>query len=816
MPVARKSIYLFANGSTIKTKSKPIYYSDVVSNFFVDSGSTKISFNVNDLSYKFPNGSIGLRDINLSEGQGKLVGIMGASGAGKTTLLNTLIGNSKPYSGEILLNGIDIYREKNKIEGVFGYIPQDDLLIEELTVFQNLYFNAKLCFKDLEEEDLVSLVHNVLHNLGLIETKDLKVGSPLNKTISGGQRKRLNIALELIREPSVLFVDEPTSGLSSRDSENVMDLLRELALKGKLVFVVIHQPSSDIYKMFDRVIILDTGGYLIYNGNPVEAISYFKKLDNQVNSEVSECPTCGNVNPELIFNIIEAKVVDEYGNFTDQRKVSPEQWREHFVRNILLENIPDVVESPPKSLSIPFKWEQFKIYTQRDFWSKISNRQYVIINLLEVPLLAFFLSFIIRYVGDSEIGEYIYRENDNIPAYIFMCIIVGLFVGLTVSAEEIFRDRKILKRESFLNLSRGSYLFSKIAILFTLSALQSLLLVLVGNSILEIRGMYLDYWLVMFSVFCFANVAGLNISAAFNSAVTIYILIPLLIIPQMVLGGAMFSYDKLNKFIGGGHHVPFIAEWMTSRWAYEALTVNQFMNNKWQAYFYDLEAKESECDYKQAYYIPELQKRLAYCQENLNSDDDSVRMEMEKQLTILRNEIKVEGELHPQVRHLFFDSLNVKSFDRMVLSHTRLHLDILSMYYSLKYDTVFTKKEFILNKLQDTPENEAKFNRVRDNYYNNNLSDLMKNNTAKHELVAVDGRLIQVIDPIFYEPIKPSFINLKAHFFAPAKFLLYQKISTFTFNVIMIWVMTCMLFVVLYFDGLSKFLDFFDNFKQKA
>ncbi len=98
-----------------------------------------------------------------------------------------------------------------------------------------------------------------------------------NKLISGGQRKRLNIALELIREPSVLFVDEPTSGLSSRDSENMMDLLRELALKGKLVFVVIHQPSSEIYKMFDKIIFLDIGGYMIYYGNPVEAVMYFKK-----------------------------------------------------------------------------------------------------------------------------------------------------------------------------------------------------------------------------------------------------------------------------------------------------------------------------------------------------------------------------------------------------------------------------------------------------------------------------------------------------------------------------------------------------------
>ena len=128
----------------------------------------------------------------------------------------------------------------------------------------------------------------------------------------------------------MLFVDEPTSGLSSRDSENVMDLLRELALKGKLVFVVIHQPSSEIYKMFDRIIFLDLGGYMIYHGNPVEAVMYFKRMDEQINAEIGECPTCGNVYPELIFNIIEASVVDEFGNYTGARKVPPERWEELY------------------------------------------------------------------------------------------------------------------------------------------------------------------------------------------------------------------------------------------------------------------------------------------------------------------------------------------------------------------------------------------------------------------------------------------------------------------------------------------------------
>jgi hypothetical protein len=347
-----------------------------------------------------------------------------------------------------------------------------------------------------------------------------------------------------------------------------MDLLRELALKGKLIFVVIHQPSSEIYKMFDKMVILDTGGYLIYYGNPVEAVMYFKRIDQQINSDVGECPTCGNVNPELIFNIIEAKIVDEFGNYTDSRKVAPTNWEEYYQSEIKLEPAKIIEEKPPKGLNIPNWLNQLKIYTLRDLFSKISNKQYIALNLLEAPVLGFILSFIIRYIADPKSNIYIFRENENIHIYIFMALIVALFLGLTVSAEEIFRDRKILKREAFLNLSRSSYLSSKIIILVGISAIQAFTFLIIANSILGIKGMLFHYWFVLFSTAVFANMLGLNISATFNSAVTIYILIPLLMIPMMILSGAMFSFDKLNKRVSSVGKVPIIAEFMVKKCSY--------------------------------------------------------------------------------------------------------------------------------------------------------------------------------------------------------------------------------------------------------
>lgn len=814
LPIRNDRIYLFANGSAVKLpKASPIYYSDVVSHYLADLLTNQISYTAKNLHFTFPNGNIGLHDISFSETHGRLIGIMGASGAGKTTLLNVLCGIDDPTKGEVWINNINLHKEKQKLEGVIGLVPQDDLLIEELTVYQNLYYNAKLCFKDKSEQEINSLVIKTLQNLGLYDKKDLKVGSPLKKIISGGQRKRLNIALELIREPSILFIDEPTSGLSSRDSENVMDLLRELTLKGKLIFVVIHQPSSEIYKMFDKMVILDEGGHMIYYGNPVEAVMYFKRQDAQINSDVGECPTCGNVNPELIFNIIEAKVVDEFGNYTDSRKVTPAQWEEHYKENFQYTTVKPIKDSPPKNLKIPNWFNQLKIYTIRDFLSKISNRQYVALSLLEAPILGFILSVIIRYIEDPTSSEYVFRLNENIPIFIFMALIVALFLGLTVSAEEIFRDRKILKREAFLNLSRSSYLISKIAILFAISAIQAFLFVIIANNVLGIRNMGLYYWMALFSTAAFANMLGLNISASFNSAVTIYILIPLVMIPMMILSGAMFSFDKLNRNVSRVDKVPLIAECMVTKWSYEALMVNQYKNNRFmKPKLYEIEKEESQTDYRKVYWLPELYERL----ERINMElDNTNRIDLSlKDLLLISNEILKESSLNKDVPPFTnIESLNPVNYDRQTSEAIYEYLQTLDQYYSEKFQVISRVKEnYITYWLENDPET---YYNTRDQYQNEGVSDIVRKVYEKNKILEFNNQLIQHYDPIYEDPYVANALTVRTHFYAPIKPFLGKTYDTFWYNMIVIWLLTAFFYVALYYSWLKKLINIFEQFKHK-
>lgn len=798
-----EKVYVLTQGTTIRgAKIHPIYYSDLIKEFLLGSAGEELLFQAQNISYEFNKKSTGLHPMSIQEKSGRLVGIMGASGSGKSTLMNVLNGTYCPSSGSVKINGSDIHNKDNKkaFEGLIGYVSQSDYLIEELTVFENIYYNAKLSLGNLPEKNIIRLVLSTLIKLELDNVKDLKVGSPLQKTISGGQRKRVNIALELIREPSILFIDEPTSGLSSRDSENIMTLLKELTLHGKLIFVVIHQPSSEIYKMFDRLVILDTGGYMIYYGNPIDAIIYFKERVQHVNSSECECPLCSNVNPEQIFDIIETKVLDEFGRPTDNRKTKPEEW--YLLFNEKSEQKKPTAPRKVNNLKSKSRfqkatrWQQFRIFMNRDILSKLANRQYLLINFLEAPVLALLLSYIIKYSSPDEAMEtsYIFRENDNIISYIFISVIVALFIGLTVSAEEIIRDEKILKRERFLHLSRGSYLFSKICIMFIISAIQTFTFVIIGNSILEIKGMFLDYWLVLFSTACFANLLGLNISSAFNSAVTIYILIPFLIIPQLMLSGVIVSFEKLNPSITSQDYVPISGEIMASRWAFEALSVNQFKNNEFNQHFFYLDQLIKTSGFRKNFWLERLRGKLSFIDRNQKNISDTT--EIQDAILLLKNEIRKENSRNELLQ---FNSVDILDYplSQIEINKISLYLDQLKDYYIRLQTKAMDKKDEKILEMTSTEEEEQQFLNTKDNYTNDALSEWMTARDNYEKIIESENHLIQRAFPIYRDPT-----GFRTHFLAPSKLLFGKKITTFSANLAVLWLFTFLLSIALYFNFL--------------
>ena len=801
--------FVFSNGTILKNlKIAPVYYADVFSRFLQTAEKIHIDFTAREIEYRFKNSTNGIHPFSFTASSGELIGVMGGSGVGKSTLLNVLNGNLKLQNGHILINGYDLEKDKEKLQGIIGFVPQDDLLIEELTVFQNLYYNAKLCFRDFREQKLIRSVMRVLMDIDLIGIRNLTVGDPINKFISGGQRKRLNIALELIREPSVLFADEPTSGLSSMDSEMVMLLLKEQTLKGRLVIVNIHQPSSDIYKLFDKLLIMDKGGYPIFYGNPIDALTYFKSVSSHVNPDESECQGCGYVNPEQLLQITEAKIVNEYGRFTGNRKTTPGEWYTMFRQNIQpkLELREEKSEVPKSFFKIPGIAKQFSIFSIRNLLTKSTNRQYMMINLLEAPFLAALLAYLTRYkFGD----HYIFSDNRNLVPYLFMSVVVSLFLGMMVSAEELIKDRRILKREAFLHLSRFSYLNSKIILLFALSAIQSLLYVLAGNMILGIHGMLLPYWLILFATSCFANIVGLNISAGLNSVVAIYILIPFILVPQLLLSGTIVPFDYLNPAIASREHVPMVGNLMTSRWTFEALAVEQFSNNKYEKIFYPFDKEIAHYSFITAYIIPTLKSELDECQRNIFK-----RTEPEKTanfLEILKHEIPPLQKEAGFAPFPYMPAFTEKLLNDSIVQLSKTYLDSLSRTYSARLSAVSARRDNAYEKLRAQLGDDGVF-QFKQAYHNENLADLIMNKGAENKIIEGEGKLIRKKDHIFMEP--ESHVG-RAHFYAPVKIIGSWKIDTFWFNFFVIWLMSFILYLALLHDTLRKTIEFFDQVKFK-
>jgi ABC-type multidrug transport system ATPase subunit len=797
--------YLLDRGVNIKGQGiDPVYYSKIYKKFVVRRFPEKIIFEGREVEYLFKDSEKGIRKMNFREDSGNLVGIMGGSGVGKTTLINLMHGKITPSAGALFINGVDINSGTDELKGLIGYVPQDDLLIEELTVWENLYYNARLCFGDYNEEQLNQAVDKVLTDLDLYEIKDLQVGDPLNKKVSGGQRKRLNIGLELMREPVVLFIDEPTSGLSSFDSEKVMILLRNQALSGKLVFAIIHQPSSDILKMFDKLWILDKGGYMIYDGDPVEALVYFKTETSQANAAESQCPNCGNVEADDILHIVEVKVIDNSGLPGKERQVSPSEWYEKYRKKMMpvFSNMPVRSALPPSNFKVPGRIDQVKTFVKRNLTRKVADKQYVIINLLEAPMLAFILAYISKYAPES---GYTFASNKNFPVFLFMSVIVSLFMGLTVSAEEIYRDRKVLEREKFLNLSRLSYMVSKINFLFVLSAIQALSFIIVGNIILEVRGTLPQQWIILFSTACFGNLLGLNISAGMRTAVSIYILIPLLLVPQLILGGAMIRFDDLHSSFSKKIYVPLIADIMVTRWAYEALSVEQFKSTKFQKDFFKYDMAISQNNWYASFLIPALKVKADEC---LAAGKKSEYIDYSKEnFTELNYHISDLSGITGIKPGQWISNLNYDSYNDYTAKQVHVILDSMKVLLRNTNTRISLQRDSLYRRITEKI-GEARFTQLRERSYNENLNNILLNRTITDKIYDSGNRLIQKADPIY---MKPGSRAGRAHFYAPYKQLGNLKIDTLVFNTMVIWLMIFILFTTLYYNVLKKFVDFLES-----
>ena len=494
-----------------------------------------------------------LEDINLTVYPGEMVGLMGLSGAGKTTLLKILAGYSKPTEGEVSINSKDLYSNYNQIKNFIGYVPQDDIVHPELTVYEALYYSSKLRLpSDLKREEIDKRIDTILADLGILETKNVLIGSPdTQKGISGGQRKRVNIAMELLANPELIFLDEPTSGLSSVDTKVVMDKLKTLSDSGKTIILTIHQPSLENYKKMDNIIILTHGKMAYFGATYPESIKFFN--NNSTSKELLSQPD----NALLAL---------------DEGEKSGKDWSAIYRNSTLYQKfVEERFETQKEVLMKPFDKDssnsflsQLKVLTHRYFTIKRKDVLNMAFLLIQAPVIAVLL---ILLFGDS--GQY--QEKPYI--LLFILIISAIWFGVINSVREIVSEKAIFERERLLGLKLIPYILSKFSILMFLSFVQVVLLILIVNIFVPLSLNIREAISIVLLTALSGLSIGLFISAISKTVALALTIVPVVLLPMIMFAGGMMPIKDMSIGAYG------FSSFMPTRWTYEEL-IRSYDNNE--------------------------------------------------------------------------------------------------------------------------------------------------------------------------------------------------------------------------------------------
>jgi ABC-type multidrug transport system ATPase subunit/pSer/pThr/pTyr-binding forkhead associated (FHA) protein len=550
-----------------------------------------------------------LNHVTFKARPGDLIALMGPSGAGKTTLLTVLNGYLRPSSGEVRVNGENLYAIYDALRGSIGYVPQDDIVHPELTVKEAITYSARFRLpSDYSDEEIEKRVEQTIKDLGLEQVKNLQIGKPEKKVLSGGQRKRVNIALELVTDPALMFLDEPTSGLAADDTVSLIDLLSTLAKKyGKTIIVTIHQPAREEYEKFNLAFIMGFGGEPVYFGpTGKESYDFFARYQEMTNRGKA-----GSIdNPRDMFDQLKLREEDlhksnRFGSKGEARLAAAQEWRKEFFRpdNPVYAKMYSGEREPgkpgqnrPPSRSTVPLIRQFVLLLGRYAIVKRRDVAGMIIMLAQAPIIGGLLAAVFydsprtpnlwcqnqvmamerAFVSASPqaaqscgmMDPQRFRSVDDYKGAIFFLTVGSLWFGVSNAAREIVSEIAIYRRERMVNLSIFNYMASKFILLTGLCIVQCLVLLSIVYKVLSLGNGTMDAFLPMLGTMILSSMCavslGLLVSAAVTSSEAAMALTPIALIPQVVLGGLLVPMTNKSW-------LKFMMAVMPSRWSFEGV-----------------------------------------------------------------------------------------------------------------------------------------------------------------------------------------------------------------------------------------------------
>ena len=511
-----------------------------------------------------------LEGVSLTIYPGEIVALMGPAGAGKTTLMSALNGYLPPSGGEVLLNGQSLYGNYSQFSTCLGYLPQDDIMHRELTVRQALYFTARLRLPtDYSAADIEDRIKIVMKQLWLEDIQNKIIGSPERKVISGGQRKRVNLAMELLTDPLVLFLDEPTTGLSSEDTLMVMKVLRSLADSGKTILLTIHQPGLEAFRLMDNLAVVsrDVGtsapAKLVYYGHAYPDAIHFFNPDGIPDSKPGVDPA-----PDEALRGLSKRKTAEWADLFATSK----HQRKFVEERVGTQSLDSAPITPQESAGI-FEVSRLWTLVRRSLAIKAKDTLNTAILLAQAPIVA----ILIVIVFSEKIREAITPENwfqvsDSLSVAVFLLALAALWFGCSNSVREIVGEWAIYHRERMVNLRITSYVLSKFIILGSLCIIQCAILLGIVYWLCEFQGNVFAMFGILFLASIVGVAIGLTLSAIARTTEIAIAFLPIILLPMVILGGILQPVHKMNQV------VQIISNGMASRWAFEGLLLLETEN----------------------------------------------------------------------------------------------------------------------------------------------------------------------------------------------------------------------------------------------
>ncbi len=798
LTINRKRVYpgyfysLDKNDSICFEGLYPIYSDEIIRHFKLSGSTPKIMLKAVDLGYCYKDSENSVKPFSVSEESGKLVGIIGNNGVGKSTILKLISGHLIPSKGNIYINETDLIKENFRIQSVIGFVSHENMIFPELSIYDNLLFQARLSLGNHTETQILKRIEEVTRKFGIQDIQDNKARDFNNRTLNEFTQKCINIAIEMLRNPLILCLDEPLTGLSYYDAKRMMNLLKEEAYSGKLVIMTVHLPTLEIFKLYDKIWLIDYDGHMIYSGEPKITYTYLNNTGLIPYHLRDRDPE--EVGPEEIINLIETRKIGTDGRISNERLINPEEWYRVFRKGS--ETEPKTAykswKAAPVSVSgIPGIEKQFFVYLHRNFRKFINDWKFILIYLAGIPAVGVLLALMLRQVSGS---PYTFGDNTFLPLYIFFLVNYMLFSGLLTSADALYKERNNSFRDYWINLSSFSYLNAKVVFVFLLSLIQIAIIVIAGNFVLEFKGLLFPFILTLFGVSAFANLLALNLSSAVRNLASVYLLIPFILIPGLVFSGFLIQFDDYYRYRSNDKKIPLIAEIVPTRWAYEALIVAQFKDNSYNRHFFDLDFAEYQNRFTIKKLIPLLKLSLDDCLSLYQTTDSS--QSMEQKLRLLTHEFELLAEHEEVAPFESILSLTLNDFDEKVYENAFGYLTYLTFQIENSIEETASRRQKEIMNLSvslhtQTPDD------FRNKHHNLAIESLVYGKFQEGYAKIEKDRVLKSGTSIYMYP--ESKVG-RAAFFSAYKRFNNRYVETLRFNLSVLWTLNLILYVLLMSD----------------